>query len=263
MSIIKAEGIILRSMKMGETSKLLTLFTREHGVLKLIAKGSRSRKSRFGATLDVLNVVHIVYYHKESRELQILSAADIVETYQNLSADLVKWGYANACGELIIRAHPAAEATPKLYPILLDSLRAMNEIPTGSDRACFWGLQMKLLSVFGVPPNLRRCLQCSADAESLVKRRFFFHVGRGGFFCEKCNAGVGALQISNEALIGLTDLQSLPARKIARQEFSLPATQEIEKFFQSYYRFHLEEIGRLQAIEFIGDLNDQQPVNIV
>jgi hypothetical protein len=96
-----------------------------------------------------------------------------------------------------------------------------------------------------------------------VKRRIFFHVGRGGFFCEKCNAGVGALQISSEALIGLTALQSLPARKITQHKFSSPAMQEIEKFFQSYYRFHLEEIGRLQAIEFIGDLNDRRPINIV
>ncbi|NUO83012.1 recombination protein O N-terminal domain-containing protein, partial [candidate division KSB1 bacterium] len=49
MSIVKAEGLIVRTMKMGETSKLVTLFTRELGFLKVIAKGSRASKSRFGA----------------------------------------------------------------------------------------------------------------------------------------------------------------------------------------------------------------------
>jgi DNA repair protein RecO (recombination protein O) len=255
MSIIKAEGIIIRSMKMGETSRLLTLFTREHGILKVIAKGSRSRKSRFGGALDLLNVVHIVYYHKESRELQLLSAADIVETFPSLSLNLEKWGYANACGELIIRAHPAAEATPKLYPILLDSLRAMNENSSGNDRACFWGLQTKLLSVFGVPPNLRRCLQCSNVLESVAAQRIYFHVARGGFFCEKCNPGTGAFQLSKETLMNLANLQSQPARKIAPMVFSSQSAHEMEKFLQNYFRFHLEEIGRLQALEFIGELN--------
>lgn len=261
MSIIKAEGIILRSMKMGETSKLLTLFTREHGILKAIAKGSRSRKSRFGGTLETLTVIHFIYYHKDSRDLQLLTSADIVETFPNLSLDLEKWGYANACGELIIRSHPAAEATPKLYPILLDSLRAMNEISTGGDRACFWGLQMKLLSVFGVPPNLRRCLQCENDSEAIADRRIYFHMGRGGFFCEKCHQGVAAFQLNRETLKQLANLQSLPARKILQQTFSIQVTQEIEKFFQSYFRLHLEEIGRLQSLEFIGEINFRQPIS--
>jgi DNA repair protein RecO (recombination protein O) len=252
MSIIKAEGIILRSMKLGETSKILTLFTREHGVLKVVAKGSRSRKSRYGAILDLLNVIHLVYYHKDTRDLQIISAADIEETFPNLPADLEKWAYANACGELILRAHPAAEATPKLYPILLDCLRTMNETPGGRDRLCFWGLQMKLLGIFGVAPNFRRCLHCGTEAAATS--RAHFHAGRGGFLCEKCDTGAGAMHVSREALANLAALQSLPSRKIVEQGFSSQSLREIEKLLQAYVRFHLEEVGRLQALEFIGEL---------
>jgi len=260
MSIIKAEGIILRSMKMGETSKLLTLFTREHGVLKVIAKGSRSRKSRYGATLDLLNVISLVYYHKDSRDLQLLSAADLVETFPRLSADLEKWGYAAACGELMLRAHPAAEATPKLYPILLDSLRVMNESPAGRDRIMFLALQMKLLGVFGVAPNFRRCRQCGADPAAHPGRTFYFHVGGGACFCENCNAGATGVRISHDALSTLSMLQSLPARRIVGHDFTSSTTMEMEKLVQDYFRVHLEEIGRLHALEFIGELTDQQTI---
>ena len=262
MSIIKAEGIILRSMKMGETSKLLTLFTREHGILKVIAKGSRSRKSRFGGTLETLTVIHFVYYHKDSRDLQLLSAADIVETFPTLSSDLEKWGYANACGELIIRAHPAAEATPKLYPILLDSLRAINTAPPGSEaRAGFWSLQMKLLSVFGVAPNPRRCLQCETAFNIPARHTVHFHIARGGFFCETCANGAGApprgagsLPLTAEVIVLLGNLQSLPAAKLMQTIISAEAGRSVERFFQTYFHAHLEEIGKLQALEFVREV---------
>lgn len=253
MAIIKAEGIIIRSMKMGETSKLVTLFTREHGVLKLIAKGSRTSKSRFGAALEPLNVIHIVYYHKESRDLQLLSAADIVETFPALATDLEKWGYACACGELVLRAHPGAEATPKLYPVLLDSLRAMNDSGTNA-RACFWGLQMKLLGIFGVAPNLRRCLKCGSSASPFAGQFIHFHVARGGFICEKCEHGSGALKLSSETLALLATLQTMPATKFLHYNISALARREIEKFYHAYFDFHLEEIGKLQALEFVRDV---------
>ncbi len=263
MSIIKAEGIILRSMKMGETSKLLTLFTREHGILKVVAKGARSRKSRFGGSLETLTVIHFVYYHKDSRDLQLLSAADIVETFPTLSSDLEKWGYANACGELIIRAHPAAEATPKLYPILLDSLRAIDTAPLESDaRAGFWSLQMKLLGVFGVPPNPRRCLQCEAAFNVAARQPVHFHITRGGFLCEKCASGSGAsprsavaMPLTAEVIAFLGNLQSLPAAKLVQTIISAEAGRSIERFFQIYFHAHLEEIGKLKALEFVREMD--------
>ncbi|MEK7728922.1 MAG: DNA repair protein RecO, partial [candidate division KSB1 bacterium] len=84
MSIVKAEGIIVRSMKMGETSKLVTLFTRELGFLKVVAKGSRTSKSRFGAALEPLTVSRVVYYLKENRDLQLVTQAEIVEHFPAL-----------------------------------------------------------------------------------------------------------------------------------------------------------------------------------
>ncbi|MGH7455247.1 MAG: DNA repair protein RecO, partial [bacterium] len=175
MRLVKAEGIVIRSMNMGETSKLVTLFTRELGLLKIIAKGSRSSKSRIGAALEPLTVSRIVYYQKENRELQFLSQAEIVEFFPNLPADLENWGYANACAELVSRSQIGADVTPKLYPILLNTIRAMNE-PTADARACFWGFQMKLLGIFGVAPNLRRCLNCSTAGPTV---QIHFDIARG------------------------------------------------------------------------------------
>lgn len=254
MAIKKAEGIIIRSMKMGETSKLLTLFTREQGTLKLIAKGARSSKSRFGAALEPLNVVQVVYYNKESRDLQLLSAADIVERFAALATDLESWGLACACGELILRAHPDAEVTPRLYPVLLDSLRALNR-GGSSARACFWGLQMKVLGVFGVAPNLRRCLKCQGGVSSGAFVRF--HIARGGFVCEKCEPSSEALRLSGTTLALLANFQGRSAASLSHCEVPAPNQWEIDRFYHAYFGFHLEEIGLLRALEFAREVREK------
>jgi DNA repair protein RecO (recombination protein O) len=252
MALVKAEGIVIRSMNLGETSKLVTLFTRELGILKVIAKGSRSSKSRIGAALEPLTVSRIVYYHKENRELQqYLSQADIVEFFTKLPADLEKWGYANACAELISRAQTSLEATAKLYPIFLDTLRAMNETVADS-RMCFWGFQMKLLGVLGVAPNLRRCLYCGT-ASLAVESDGIYHldIAAGGFRCNRCPTIIGAPMISGESLLRLADFQTLPAEKFSRLAVSPIAQREIENFFRAYFAFHLEEIGGLSSLKFV------------
>jgi DNA repair protein RecO (recombination protein O) len=260
MALVKAEGIVIRSMKMGETSKLVTLFTRELGILKVVAKGSRSSKSRLGAALEPLTVSRIVYYHKENRELQFLSQAEIIEFFPNLPNDLERWGFANACGELVARSQIGIEATPKLYPILLNTLRAMNE-PAAQPRVCFWGFQMKLLGVLGFAPNLRRCLQCNTAGPTVQtyddRVACHFDVARGGFLCGNCSTVSGVHQLSGETKRLLADFQSLSAEKLTRMKISLSAQKEIGNFFRAYFAYHLEEIGGLSSLKFVREVVTQ------
>jgi len=240
---------------MGETSKLVTFFTRELGILKVIAKGARSGKSRLGAALELLTVSRIVYYDRENRELQFLSQADIVEFFPNLPADLEKWGYASACAELVYRTPTSAEATVKLYPILLNTLRAMNEAAS-EGRICFWGFQMKLIGVLGLAPNLRKCLSCNTAGPTVETGDGIYHfdISRGGFLCGKCSSGRSAHELADETLRRLADLQTLPAEKFSSFKISPLACREIENFFRAYFAFHLEEIGKLAALKFVREV---------
>ncbi|MGH7495411.1 MAG: DNA repair protein RecO [bacterium] len=265
MSLVKAEGIVIRSMKMGETSKLVTFFTRELGVLKVVAKGSRASKSRFGAALELLTVARIVYYEKETRELQFLSQADIAERFPNLPVDLEKWGLANACSELIIRSQADIEVKPALYPIFLEALRAMNE-PDADARTCFWGFQMKLLGILGVAPNLRQCQRCGTKDLAVVHEQHEFHfafdMARGGVLCGNCSRLATAMLISGETHRLLANFQALPANKLSRYKSSPLARREIEQFFRVYFEHYAGEIGRLASLKFVHELkNAGNPVD--
>lgn len=257
MSIVKAEGIVIRSMKMGETSKLVTLFTRELGILKVVAKGSRASKSRFGAALEVLTVASIVYYEKENRELQFLSQADIAEYFSALCTDLEKWGLANACCELIMRSQADVEVKPALYPVFLETLRAMNA-PEADGRACFWGFQMKLLGILGVAPNLRQCQGCGAKEIAMKgeqeEMHYAFEIAQGGVICGRCSSRAAAVLLGGETHRLLMNFQTLPASKLSRYKISSLARREIAQFFRAYFEHHAGEIGRLASLKFVQEI---------
>lgn len=264
MSLVKAEGIVIRSMRMGETSKLVTLFTRELGILKVVAKGSRSSKSRMGAALELLTVSRIVYYQKENRELQFLSQADILEFFPNLQTNLEKWGFANACAELVSRSQIGVETTPKLYLVLLNTLRALNTI-NEDPRPYFWAFQMKLLGILGVAPNLHRCLNCkrlNSAEDANTYRTVHFDVVRGGFLCENCFTSGALHELSAETLRLLVCFQSLPAQKLSRYKFSVVAQREIENFFRGYFAYHSEELVRLSSLKFVKEIVAQTTPSI-
>ena len=82
MSIVKTEGLIIRVMDYLESSKIITCFTPDHGKISLLAKGAKRPKSRLGGSLDLLQHIALVYYQKDTRELQTLSQVDVISSFQ-------------------------------------------------------------------------------------------------------------------------------------------------------------------------------------
>lgn len=99
--IIKTEAIVLSKMNFGDSSNIASLFTEDLGRISVIIKGARSVKSKFGKMVDPLNYLLVVLYKKESREVQLLSGADIIQHFPELKSNLSKLSYAYAVLELV------------------------------------------------------------------------------------------------------------------------------------------------------------------
>ncbi|MDA3860280.1 MAG: DNA repair protein RecO, partial [Melioribacteraceae bacterium] len=74
--IVKSKAFVLNKLDFGDSSKIVNFYSEEFGRVAGIIKGARSQKSKIGKIVDVLNLVEIVYYKKESRDLQIVTQAD-------------------------------------------------------------------------------------------------------------------------------------------------------------------------------------------
>jgi DNA repair protein RecO (recombination protein O) len=113
--IIKTNAFVLKKLNYGDSSKIATFYTRQHGKISGIIKGARSPKSKMGAVVDVLNHVEIVFYQKASREVQLVSEATLIDHYPNIKSDLDALKYASAVAELLLNLTPEYEEHPRLF----------------------------------------------------------------------------------------------------------------------------------------------------
>lgn len=129
--LVSTEAIVLRSRKHGETSKIVTLYSREYGKVDVIAKGARDIKSKFGGALEAFTESRIVFYKKEKAEasLYLLSKAEPVRSNAKLLESLEKIEAATAIAELLNRSMHDEEKHPALYELTSVVLKAMTESP--------------------------------------------------------------------------------------------------------------------------------------
>src|SRR5262249_41839353 len=84
----KAKALVVRTADWSDTSRIATLWTREFGKVRVLAKGGRRLKSNFESALDLLTVCSIVLLRKSSGSLDLLTEARVVQRFDRLRSDL-------------------------------------------------------------------------------------------------------------------------------------------------------------------------------
>ena len=101
MGMEKAIGLVIRGSDWSESSRIVTLWTREFGKIRALAKGGRRLKSNFETSLDLLNVCDIVFLRKSSGALDLLTEARVRERFPRLRHELPAWYAGQYVAELL------------------------------------------------------------------------------------------------------------------------------------------------------------------
>ena len=130
--LVTSEAIILRSRKQGDTSKIVSLYTHDFGLVDVIAKGAREMKSKFGSALEPFNIAKVSFYKKDGRDLYLLSNAETAIALRNLQGDIEHIEAATRVVELLLRSQHHEECHPELYALVKDTLKFMSECKDSS-----------------------------------------------------------------------------------------------------------------------------------
>ena len=161
MPLLGTPAIVLSALRYSETSKIVRLATREHGVQSAIAKGALRPRSRFGASLQLLSEGQAQYLAKEHRELHVLTAFDLQQLHVGLAADLGRYATASALAEVMLRFAPA-DPHPESYDLFRDALGALESAPGHDVEALGFRVLWHLVSVLGFAPSLDACVRDGA-----------------------------------------------------------------------------------------------------
>jgi DNA repair protein RecO (recombination protein O) len=178
----KALALVLRTTDWSETSRIATLWTRELGKVRALAKGGRRLRSSFESALDLLTVCSIVLLRKSSGGLDLLTEAQVVRRFPALARDLPALYAGYYVAELLADLTEEYDPHPPLFDEALRTLETLGapETATGPRLARF---ELALLRELGYRPTLDACAACGA---ALGGGASAFSPSAGGALCPAC-----------------------------------------------------------------------------
>ncbi|MDR1710470.1 MAG: DNA repair protein RecO [Propionibacteriaceae bacterium] len=184
MATYRDEAVVLRTHKLGEADRIITLLCREHGKVRAVAKGVRRTSSKFGARLEPFTIVDLQLYTGRNLDT-VTQAVTLAATFEAISSDYGLFTAAQVMAETADRV-VAEERQPALqqYLLLSGALRALVNGTTAGPRPATVIMDsylLRSLATAGYAPTLTDCARCGAsgDHES-------FSVPAGGVVCQAC-----------------------------------------------------------------------------
>ncbi|MCW9706421.1 DNA repair protein RecO [Fodinibius salsisoli] len=147
--ITHTEAIIFKTVDYQESSKIVTMFTREHGKIALMVRGAKKPKNKFSGLIEIGNLLDVIYYYKSSRSVQILSEASYLEKLMNLRIDFEKMATMTSAIELISQLLHENEVNKPLFNFSQKMLHWLDETEIHPP-LIFPYLQIRLATLVGI-----------------------------------------------------------------------------------------------------------------
>lgn len=185
MASEKTLAIVLRVVEFSETSCVVTLYTRDFGKVGALAKGARRPKSPFESALDLLAVCRIVFLHKSSDALDLLTEAKLERRFRNKQRDLSRLYAGYYVAELLRELTDAGDPQPDLYEA---ADAALVELEGATELArVVLRFELTALRLLGHLPALHGCAACGRPIA--LADRHPFALAAGGLLCPACRPG--------------------------------------------------------------------------
>lgn len=237
MHLEKLQAIVLSSTDYGESDRIASLFTLEHGRLNGFARGARNSRKRFGPALESFARIELQLAYKVG--LSSLRQADVNTVYQGIRSDLGCIAHALYACELVECITPEGQPLPRLYRLLVAYLERLDSgRQDAADRRLF---EVNLLNILGYRPSLECCSRCGSDyagGEALLQHG-------GELVCRFC-AATGR-HVASQALQGL--LACLSTGRFGLVQFSDDAIQQAGILLDEAVAAHVGK--KLKTLEFL------------
>ncbi len=191
------KAFVLRKMDLKEADELVTLLSLDNGKIKAIAKGIKKSRSRNVGNLELLNLVEI--YLIPGKQFEIVTQVKVIESFQELKADLEQITVLYYLTELIDKLVGENESVPEIFTLLEDFLNWFKDNPQSALKDFYQRvLELKLIQILGFAPEVYACVKCRKKLGEKEQKQF--NLSLGGILCERCGETREGIPVSNEAI---------------------------------------------------------------
>ena len=246
--LYRCDAIVLARMDFGEADRILTLYSRQHGKMRVIAKGARRPLSRLGPHLEYFSRSRLML--ARGRELDVVTGAETEDAHLAIRDDLDAFGHASHMVEILARLTQDRQENAAVFDLLGSSLRLLADGVDAFHVTRHY--ELALLTLLGYRPELYTCMECR---EPLGQAAHPFAVGMGGFVCERCRGQApGARAVSIDAQKYLRALARGGLGATVRLQIDSPLRDELEGVLGGYLRHIAErDLGSLRVLREMID----------
>lgn len=248
--LMKSQGIVLRETKFKDFDKILTIFSKENGKIKAIAKGARKTKSRILGSTQLFCYSDFVLY--KGRSFYHINQGEVLNSFYAIRNDLYKLAYGTYILEIVESGITEEESNKKVFLLLLKTLNILS-MTEDDHLKLVLAFKVKFMSFIGFKPHIRSCVVCNKQLLGKIR----FSIEYGGSLCEECR---GKDRYATE--VDMTVLKAMDKLLYTKldelDELNIPERVLIktEKILIKYVLAHMDKKG-FKSLDFIKSIPKQ------
>jgi DNA repair protein RecO (recombination protein O) len=232
--------IVLKNTDFGESDRIITLYSPDHGRFTAIAKGAKRSKKRFVNKLEEFSLLEVSYRPAKHNRLHFLSEAELQEAFLTLRTHWQRYCPATLASELVLRFTQEHDPDSKIFTLLHWLLTSLHNGTSPLPALVFFLLH--LLDTCGYRPRFHHCATCLCLPENNKQRSFTFQPGNGALLCSQCsgNSQPSRLTLSLQSLKFLQTAQKMTCQQMQRLQMPEQVASECLFVLYSYSRYLLQ-----------------------
>ena len=250
MPVLTSEAVVLRTWPLEEADLIVSLFTRDYGRLKGVAKSALKSRKRFGGALEPMTLVRVWFAERAGQELVRLDQMEVMRSPLSAPVDHARMAvlsfYAEVLDEALPERDPQETVFRLLVSVLAETRAAESEVVQPWMALTYFTLWMTRL--MGLLPDIGRCTVCG---EALQGAEISFSRFADGLFCALHGNGNGSVLCADSWLLAQRMLRA-PVAAFAGEAWPRRRAQDLRRFAVQSLERHLER--RLRTWEALGRL---------
>ncbi len=183
MQNFTTNAINLKSYPLSETDKIILMYSKEKGLIRGVAKGSKKQKSKLGGRMDMLVANKLMLF--KGKNLNTIAQAEALNTFYKIRIDMDKLLYSMYCAEIIlnfgVENDPSSE---EIFNLFYNCLNQISECSTKTQLLlCVVRFQLKMTNILGYCLELSNCCVCNSE---INEAELYFSLKGGGVVCKNC-----------------------------------------------------------------------------
>lgn len=241
--ISKFEGIVISTTTYGENSSIINILTKNHGLVGVMCKGSKSLKNPLRIKTQKFTYGYF-YLTYNKNKLSKLNDVDIIDNFNTIKTDLTLISYLSYLTELTYQVVKQNDA-PEIFDLFIETIKKINDkqVPLIMTNI----LEIKYLDYLGVSLNLDSCIKCGSRKGIIT-----ISPTEGGYICQNCYRNEKILPPKAIKLIRMYLLVDI--KSITKISISNDIAFEINNFIENYYEKYTGLY--LKSKEFLRRINN-------